>query len=439
MASPADLSEAPKLPDEFWSVATMRDALGSWHMGRVVAAYRNHPYHPRPIPQDVVGRWANMTQPQISRMENGPKIQDLDKLVHWAAILRIPERLLWFRLPPIHDVARTDGSAGFSEARAEHDLPELDAAASRLEAVTLARAGIVIGPPPEDTLTGAWHAALDGYVALDNLLGPGPLLSAVPRQAALIGGLIASRTGADRLALLETAARFAEFTGWLYQDAGYTGMAMRWTDRALGLAESTDDRHLVSYIWMRKSNIGSDAALPQLALRFADVSLGSARQLAPRIQAVAYRQQAHAHALTKDADACAEMLDHARQLAEHGGEDGQIAQYCTLGYVEMEAAHCWLELGHPDCAVTALEDGLRTWKPEFRRDLGLALARLAVAHAEAGAADEASEVARQAVMIFRQTRSHRTRVQLDRAVERLRATAAVDAAEDLRHMLCPLR
>src|SRR5262245_24672378 len=305
----------------------MRDALG--YMGKVVAAYRNHSYHRRPIPQDVVGRWAHMTQPQISRMENGPKIQDLDKLVHWAAILRIPERLLWFRLPPIDDVAGTEPNARASGDMAELAIPEPDAAGGRLEAVTLARAGIVIGPPPGDTLTGAWHAALDGYVALDNLLGPGPLLSAVPRQAALICGLIASRTGADRAALIETAARFAEFTGWLYQDAGHTGMAMRWTDRALGLAESTDDRHLVSYIWMRKSNIGSDAAQPQLALRFADVSLGSARQLAPRIQAVAYRQQAHAHALTNDADACAEMLDQARQLAEHGGDDGQIAQYCT--------------------------------------------------------------------------------------------------------------
>jgi hypothetical protein len=40
-----------------------------------------------------------ITQAQLSRIENGPPIRNLDTLCHWARTLRIPECLLWFRLP----------------------------------------------------------------------------------------------------------------------------------------------------------------------------------------------------------------------------------------------------------------------------------------------------------------------------------------------------
>ncbi|MGH3814524.1 MAG: helix-turn-helix domain-containing protein [Pseudonocardiaceae bacterium] len=63
------------------------------------------------IPQAVVGDWLGLTQAQISRIENGAPVRQLDSLAHWARSLRIPDYLLWFKLP--HRPAREPAALGF--------------------------------------------------------------------------------------------------------------------------------------------------------------------------------------------------------------------------------------------------------------------------------------------------------------------------------------
>lgn len=87
------------MPPEFWDHPDMRTALGQWHMGRVIAAYRNHPHHGRPLRQETVAVWVGVTQPQLSRIKNGPAVSDLGKLIQWAWVLDIPPGLLWFQVP----------------------------------------------------------------------------------------------------------------------------------------------------------------------------------------------------------------------------------------------------------------------------------------------------------------------------------------------------
>jgi transcriptional regulator with XRE-family HTH domain len=89
----------PGVPAEFWSTDHMWDALASWDMGRVITAYRRNPFHGAVLPQEIVAGWMGITQAQLSRIESGPPIKDLDKLIQWARTLRIPPRLLWFKLP----------------------------------------------------------------------------------------------------------------------------------------------------------------------------------------------------------------------------------------------------------------------------------------------------------------------------------------------------
>ena len=80
----------------------MAAALDARHMGEICHAYRSHPFH-RPlhgrhgIPQTTVARWLGMTQAQVSRIENGPPIRNLDALTFWAVVPRIPQAHLWFR------------------------------------------------------------------------------------------------------------------------------------------------------------------------------------------------------------------------------------------------------------------------------------------------------------------------------------------------------
>lgn len=106
----------PAVPAEFWANDRMRDALASWHMGRVIAAYRAHPFHGRVLSQELVGGWVGLTQAQLSRIENGPPIRDLGRLGMWARTLDIPAPLLWFKVGPrsprIEEVDRPDQRRG---------------------------------------------------------------------------------------------------------------------------------------------------------------------------------------------------------------------------------------------------------------------------------------------------------------------------------------
>src|SRR5215831_14462844 len=64
------LLRPPTVPRAFWDVDQMRDALATWHMGRVIYAYRTHPWHGRFLRQDLVANWLGITQAQLSRLEH---------------------------------------------------------------------------------------------------------------------------------------------------------------------------------------------------------------------------------------------------------------------------------------------------------------------------------------------------------------------------------
>lgn len=109
----------------------MRIALDSRAMGKVIRAYRLHPAHGRrPLPQDLVATWVGITQAQLSRIENGPPIVHLDRLIQWALVLGVPESRLWFRLPAddstslgLQRTTLVDLTEGPSESEGEF-LPE---------------------------------------------------------------------------------------------------------------------------------------------------------------------------------------------------------------------------------------------------------------------------------------------------------------------------
>jgi hypothetical protein len=78
-------------PPPFWRVDLMRDSLAGRHMGHVIRSYRLHPFHgPHAIPQSSVARWLSISQAQLSRMESGAPLKDLDRLARCAQALGIP-------------------------------------------------------------------------------------------------------------------------------------------------------------------------------------------------------------------------------------------------------------------------------------------------------------------------------------------------------------
>ncbi|WP_215541618.1 hypothetical protein [Amycolatopsis sp. CA-230715] len=88
--------------DEFYETDQFRAAFKREHIGAVFRAYRNHPHWLRSfgkgLNQEVLGRWLNMNQAQISRIENAPDSTEytVRTLRGWVEALNIPRRLCWF-------------------------------------------------------------------------------------------------------------------------------------------------------------------------------------------------------------------------------------------------------------------------------------------------------------------------------------------------------
>ncbi len=94
----------PEVSAQFWETEQFREAFAAQHIGRVFRAYRTHPDHyavygREGISQALLGQWLGLRQAQVSRIETGRPIRDLDTLVYWAGVIKVPPRLLWFRLP----------------------------------------------------------------------------------------------------------------------------------------------------------------------------------------------------------------------------------------------------------------------------------------------------------------------------------------------------
>ena len=189
---------------------------------------------------------------------------------------------------------------------------------------------------------------LETNVQADARIGPAYLIPAVQGQLPVMEEICRMTRGSDHEQALRLGSQFTEFCGWLYQDSGDYESAMYWTDRALEYAVELDDRRVISYVLMRKSNIATDAGQPGHGLGLANAALKQDQQLTPRLRAVALRQRANAHAMlarTGQTSPRTPRTLSSRPPTASLRRKRDYAPYCTPSYVEMEAGACWLRLG----------------------------------------------------------------------------------------------
>ncbi|WP_267242861.1 hypothetical protein [Streptomyces sp. PR69] len=253
------------------------------------------------------------------------------------------------------------------------------------------------------------------HVQAEPLVGPRFLVPAVQSQVPLIEELCKEASGPLRDDAVRVGARYAELLGWLHQDTGDSQQAMLWTNRALNYASELDDAALSAYVFQRRSNIAAEAGQAGYAVGLANAALKRARELPSQVQAVALRARANSYALLGQADDCARALDEARALADQAAQDESgLAPYCSVSYIDMEAANCALQLRRPEDAVRTLEASLTRWPAEQQRDRGLCLARLATAYAQLEDVEGAYNAASQAAAIAQTTGSARILAELGR-------------------------
>ncbi|QXV56603.1 helix-turn-helix domain-containing protein [Amycolatopsis sp. TNS106] len=128
----------------------------------------------------------------------------------------------------------------------------------------------------------------------------------------------ADADGRDEIWLL--ASKFAEYTGWMTQEAGNPAGALHWTELAVRWGANGGDETMAAYALVRKAFIAEHRGDAATAIKLA-CQASSHPAATSLIRAHAARREAQCHASAGDYGACQAALersrDHARQDNKH--------------------------------------------------------------------------------------------------------------------------
>lgn len=468
-SSPRALREPPAVPREFWDTTQMRDALASWHMGRVIYAYRTHPWHKQPLNQALVGNWFGLTQTQLSRIENGRAPEEMSKLVRWARLLAIPAELLWFKIPgdngtepplpatctlPVIVGGQTVLLPVDEQAARAQGLGELLSQLTSADATLLDDLPIALRLPPppcstampvmlasdadelerlaaavddarhylDGTAIDILHEHLSRCKADDGDCGP---LRVLPATRAILGAIArhAREVRPDkRRELLSLGAETAEFAGWLYRDLKDLASAVYWYDRAMEWAQEAHDTAMQGYVLLKKSQMAYDERDAHRVAALAETASHGPWRLPARVLVEATQQEARGLAmLGEPLDKVERKLDEAEDLfvaMDSGDDRPQFGTYFSKNAMLTRRACCYIEAGKPAHAAELFGEAIEGHGLS-KRDEGFIRALRAIAYALSGEPDAAAGEGLTALSIAAATNSERTTRELRRVVRAL--------------------
>jgi tetratricopeptide (TPR) repeat protein len=369
-------AEPPMVSPTFWSTPALRDALAAQHIGRVARAYRRHSefasrYGRGGVSQELLGTWLGLTQAQVSRIENGPPVRNLDTLAHWARVLQIPRHLLWFKLPPgrgVKDVRRD------SQVTTAAPLPAKSSVAD-----------VLVHDPDA--------VAMRAFRTADLQAGGGHLYASVVRylQADMAPRLFGTDNGASNPALFTAAAALTEMAGWMAHDAGRDASAQRHFGRALALVQVGGDHQLSAHILGSMSHLASYLGAPDEAIALARQGRTAlhAGPVDPALEARMFALEARGVAGKDPADPaeCARLLLRAEQALEDtpSAPASTWVSHFDEGSLASETTRCLRQLGDLEQArqqaerIISLRPSHRTRSRAFGQ---LALASVLIAQRE---------------------------------------------------------
>lgn len=210
----------------------------------------------------------------------------------------------------------------------------------------------------EQTVPG-WNRLLDEYfLPLGRTVRPDVVLPPLVAQVQVIQAA-AGRAGAgQRAAVLQVGARYAEYIGWMFQEAGDEQSAIWWTDHAAALAIAAGDQNMPAYALTRKSLIAYYRGDRRTAVMLAGAAENYRGPVSPGVRARIALQAAEAHALGGDTSACLRSLDRSRELFSDAAADPDreppLGPAALPGLTDIVNGWCHLDLGRPEQAADIL-------------------------------------------------------------------------------------
>jgi tetratricopeptide (TPR) repeat protein len=393
----------PDLPADFWDTPALQDAFSAQHIGHVCRAYRKHSYHRAVygtggISQEMVGRWMGLTQAQISRIESGAPVRQLDNLARWARTLRIPAHHLWFRLPPQPEGTPVvgDGRDPVSARVQPQGDPENEDVDRRELLRLISMVGASLAAPLEwgsiadgaGALSRLSEETLDEYKALNSHLWQVFALSTAKAKtlplvrgqiAVLVDSLRHSQSLRARQRLCGLAADLFQLAGEIFFDSNeYTEAAHCYTLAASASkeAEAFDlwacalTRHAFIDVYERQFSAASPVLeLADKLARRGDGTLSTRHWVAA--------VQAETFAGLGQQSLCERALDMAEEVHQLPGpvHNGGWLRFDGSRLAE-ERGTCYVALHRPDLAEAALNTALAQHLSSRRR--GSVLVDLAI-------------------------------------------------------------
>lgn len=239
---------------------------------------------------------------------------------------------------------------------------------------------------------------LDAQRRLEDTVGATPLVPAVTAHLNVITQLVREAHGTLQARLVDVAAQWAQFGGWLHLSADQPGRAAALFDRATEWALEAGDTELLATItsfrghaaWLA-GQVGPLIGLTRAALREPTVYVGQ--------RAYNVHQLARGFVLAGEHTAAVEMLaqgaDLAAETVEHTGPRPPWHYYRDRAFFDLEAGLVHALLGrdrprHLNVAVNLLSRGLAAlsedtrhadWTGMYRYYLGTALFHAGSRHA----------------------------------------------------------
>ncbi|MFG2064519.1 helix-turn-helix domain-containing protein [Micromonospora sp. NPDC048871] len=427
------LTAPPAVPPPFWDHQPVRAALARRHLGHLIRAYRHHPYHGRlPLTQSVVAGWLGITQAQLSRIENGPAPIHLDRLTHWATLLRIPEKLLWFRLLRKGADPAPVGWASSAPHSPDEKPGTLDASpygevvtTNRRQFTTLA-ALVGLGSSDQlDLLTrsvdatpaiGMDHVRLarsvvDDFRRADAVIGANGLREVAIHVHARLSELAAkARYSRDVGEALQSAlADLAIETAWLAIDSEHRATARPYLNEAITRARIADDPH-VEVRALTQLSLLLRPVQPIESLHCAEAALrNSAGWATPRLRTLLHLRRAHTLAELGDASAHERAMAKARHELERGPheDDEGFVHFVNEQEVQGIRGLSYLDLDKPDRAAEAFRSVAEHPSPQHRRNQVYYAVHLTEATRRQGDINEAARMALDVLPAVRRLNSQR--------------------------------
>jgi hypothetical protein len=191
----------------------------------------------------VAARWLSISQTQLSRIENGRPIYDLDRLSQWAQVLRIPPELLWFSLPDEGDDVKrrefltTSSPATVGVVSASVAIPGSVAASSAPLHETLSglrsRADALLDTQSVSLASlDSWEETADYYGFLALAAEPGAFLGQVAHDFSRVEGLLGQRQSLRaQKRLYRVMGQFAGLIAIMSNGMGWNAGMTRWEHR----------------------------------------------------------------------------------------------------------------------------------------------------------------------------------------------------------------